>query len=74
MELERSIWLISWIQILVYRSAVRGVSDFRNTLRQDEVGSGSRFIMGVLLSKSFYVCCFTNRMIFDYFSGLTFGP
>ena len=38
MELERSIWLISWIQILVYRSAVRGVSDFRNTLRQDEVG------------------------------------
>ena len=41
---------------------------------QDEVGSGSRFIMGVLLSKSFYVCCFTNRMIFDYFSGLTFSP
>lgn len=58
MELERSIWLISWIQILVYRSAVRGVSDFRNTLRQDGVGSGNRFMMGVLLSKSFYVCYF----------------
>ena len=57
MELERSIWLISWIQILVYRSAVMGVSDFRNTLRQDGVG-GSRFIKGVLLSKSFYVCYF----------------
>ena len=74
MELERSIWLISWIQILVYRSGVRGDLDLRNTLRQDGVGRGSRFIKGVLLSQSFYDCCFSNRMIFDYFSSLTFSP
>lgn len=51
MELERSIWLISWIQILVYRSDVRDVPDFWNTLRHGGEGSGSRFIKGMLLSR-----------------------